>query len=185
MPRKLKVYRTAIGFHDAYVAAPSMKAALEAWGTDKDLFARKAAEVVEDPKLAAPALARPGEVIRVLRGSASEHVKALGKVAKPKAKAPPEPRVDPGSPAKPPRPKRPPKPSREFVKLAEHALRAGEERARERVAELARREKELAAERRRLEQELADERERHEARVSRAQNSYAAELAAWNAWGRA
>lgn len=34
MPRKqkLKVYRTPIGFHDAYVAAPSQKAALKAWG---------------------------------------------------------------------------------------------------------------------------------------------------------
>jgi hypothetical protein len=33
MPRaaKLKVFRTPIGFHDAYVAAPSQKAALEAW----------------------------------------------------------------------------------------------------------------------------------------------------------
>jgi hypothetical protein len=30
MPRKLKVFRTPIGFHDAYVAAPSRKAALEA-----------------------------------------------------------------------------------------------------------------------------------------------------------
>lgn len=30
--RPLKVFRTAIGFHDAYVAATSRKAALEAWG---------------------------------------------------------------------------------------------------------------------------------------------------------
>ena len=30
MPRKLKVFRTPTGFHDAYVAAPSRKAALEA-----------------------------------------------------------------------------------------------------------------------------------------------------------
>ena len=29
---RLKVFRTSIGFHDAYVAAPSRKAALEAWG---------------------------------------------------------------------------------------------------------------------------------------------------------
>jgi hypothetical protein len=28
---KLKVFRTPIGFHDAYVAAPSKKAALAAW----------------------------------------------------------------------------------------------------------------------------------------------------------
>jgi hypothetical protein len=41
---KLKVYRTAAGFHDAYVAAPSQKAALAAWGSDHDLFARGGAE---------------------------------------------------------------------------------------------------------------------------------------------
>ena len=35
---KLKVFRTPIGFHDAYVAAPSRAAALRAWGADTDLF---------------------------------------------------------------------------------------------------------------------------------------------------
>ena len=30
--QKLNVYRTPIGFHDAYVAAPSQHAALLAWG---------------------------------------------------------------------------------------------------------------------------------------------------------
>ncbi len=77
--RALKVYRTAIGFHDAYVAAPSMKAALAAWGTDKNLFARGAAELVEDRALTAEPLSHPGEVVRVLRGSAADHVQALGK----------------------------------------------------------------------------------------------------------
>lgn len=35
---RLKVYRTPIGFHDTYVAAPSQKAALAAWGSGHDLF---------------------------------------------------------------------------------------------------------------------------------------------------
>ena len=35
---KLKVYSTPIGFHDALVAAPSQKAALEAWGAGTNLF---------------------------------------------------------------------------------------------------------------------------------------------------
>lgn len=74
MPAKLKVFRTPIGFHDAYVAAPSQKAALAAWGADADLFARGLAEQVTDPELAAAALADPGKVIRVPRGSASEHL---------------------------------------------------------------------------------------------------------------
>src|SRR5829696_3482293 len=139
MPRALKVYRTAIGFHDAYVAAPSMKAALAAWGTDKDLFARKAAELFEDPKLTAEPLAHPGKVIRVLRGSASEHVKALGKIerrpAEKAARNEPVPTV-----RRPARPKRRPKPSDEAVKLARAAAAASERRAAERLADLAARE---------------------------------------------
>eukprot|EP01035_Chromulina_nebulosa_P046785 gene46785-63390_t len=57
MPRQLKVFRTPIGFHDAYVAAPSRKAALQAWGSDADLFARGMAEIVTDPALTAGPLA--------------------------------------------------------------------------------------------------------------------------------
>ena len=78
MPRKLKVFRTPVGFHDAYVAAPTKKAALEAWGTDTNLFARGTAEEVTDPKLTAAPLERPGEVIRVSRGDLSAQLKALG-----------------------------------------------------------------------------------------------------------
>ena len=80
--KKLKVFRTPIGFHDAYVAAPSMKSALEAWGSSTNLFSQGAAELVTDPKLTKAALARPGEVVRVARGSEGEHFKALGKTAK-------------------------------------------------------------------------------------------------------
>jgi len=57
MPRALKVFRTAIGFHDAYVAAPTMKAALAAWGAERNLFASGRAERVTDPKLTRAALA--------------------------------------------------------------------------------------------------------------------------------
>ena len=77
MPRKLKVFRTPIGFHDAYVAASSRKAALAAWGADADLFARGVAEEVTDPTLTAAPLARPGEVVRVVRGTMAEHLAAL------------------------------------------------------------------------------------------------------------
>jgi hypothetical protein len=179
MPRALKVYRTAIGFHDAYVAAPTMKAALAAWGTDKNLFARKAAELVEDPKLTAEPLAHPGEVIRVLRGSASEHVKALGKIAPARKSAPA--RDKPVPPPPPAKPKRPPKPTDEAVRLACDAARIAEQRAKERLAELAAREKALAAERVRLERELAGEARRHRDRVERAERDYAEALEAWRA----
>ena len=176
MPRALKVYRTAIGFHDAYVAAPSQKAALAAWGTEKDLFARGAAEVVTDQALTKVPLAKAGEVIRVVRGSAAEHVKALGKVARPKAKSPQPPEPGPRDA----RPQRPPKPSQEAVRLAEQNLHASATRAAEQLADLAEREKSLTAERSRLERELSAEQLRHDARLQQAEKAYADALADWS-----
>ena len=86
---KLKVFRTPIGFHDAYVAAPSRAAALRAWGSDKDLFARGIAEEVTDPALTAEPLAQPGTVFKRSRGTADEQVAALsGGTAKAKAPKP-------------------------------------------------------------------------------------------------
>lgn len=73
---KLKVFRTTIGFHDAYVATPSRAAALRAWGAGTDLFAMGAAETVNDPELTAAPLAEPGRVIRLSRGSATDHLAA-------------------------------------------------------------------------------------------------------------
>ena len=80
--KKLKVFRTPIGFHDAYVAAPSQKAALQAWGTDSDLFARGLAEQVAEPELMEEPLESPGKVIKRLRGTKEEQIAALGKAAK-------------------------------------------------------------------------------------------------------
>jgi hypothetical protein len=76
------------GFHDAYVAAPSRAAALRAWGATTDLFAMDAAEQVTDPKLTAEPLARPGEVIKRVRGSDEEHLAAAGPAPKASVKAP-------------------------------------------------------------------------------------------------
>jgi hypothetical protein len=75
---KLKVYRMAVGFHDAYVAAPSQKAAAAAWGSGTDVFARGEAELVTDPALTDEPLARPGEIVKRLRGTAAEQIAALG-----------------------------------------------------------------------------------------------------------
>src|SRR5919106_4611780 len=110
--QKLKVFRTPIGFHDAFVAAPSQKAALEAWGADGNLFAQGIAEQVDDPRLMEEPLARPGEVIKRLRGSHEEHVAALGRNApKPKSKKAEEEPEKPSKPGTKPKPK--PRPSRD------------------------------------------------------------------------
>src|SRR3954463_5573960 len=119
MARALKVYRTPIGFHDAYVAAPSQAAALKAWGTDRNLFARDAAEVVTDPALTAAPLASPGTVIKLSRGSAAEQMAAA-------SDAPSVPRKTRAA-AKPRKPL-PPRPSRAALDKAEQAL-ADEEKA--------------------------------------------------------
>jgi hypothetical protein len=75
--QNLKVYSTPIGFHDALVAAPNQKAALEAWGAGTNLFSQGAAHVVTDPKLVKEPLEEPGRVIKVPRGSKREHLAAL------------------------------------------------------------------------------------------------------------
>lgn len=96
--QKLKVYRTPIGFHDAYVAAPSQKAALEAWGSDANLFARGVAELVDDDALTKEPLAKPGMVIKRARGSESEHIAALPQERPAQRRREPVPDDDDGPP---------------------------------------------------------------------------------------
>jgi hypothetical protein len=69
MPRKLKTYQTSLGFFDLAVAAPSMKAALEAWGADSNLFHQGAAKQSEDPSVIAATMAAPGVVLKRPVGS--------------------------------------------------------------------------------------------------------------------
>jgi hypothetical protein len=67
--RKLKTYLTSLGFFDLAIAAPSMKAALEAWGADSNLFHQGAAKESDDPGVMAAAMAKPGVVLRRPVGS--------------------------------------------------------------------------------------------------------------------
>ena len=69
MPRKLKVYQTSQGFYDLAIAAPSMKAALEAWGANNNLFHQGFAKESNDSKVIAVAMERPGIVLRRPVGS--------------------------------------------------------------------------------------------------------------------
>jgi hypothetical protein len=64
MARKLKTYQTSLGFYDLAMAAPSMKAALEAWGADSNLFHQGAAKESNDPDVIAATMAKPGVVLR-------------------------------------------------------------------------------------------------------------------------
>src|SRR6185436_5088951 len=69
MARKLKTYQTSLGFFDLAMAAPSMKAALEAWGADSNLFHQGAAKESHDPDVIAATMAKPGVVLRRPVGS--------------------------------------------------------------------------------------------------------------------
>ena len=69
MARKLNTYETSVGFFDLAIAAPSMKAALEAWGADSNLFHQGAAKESHDPDVIAATMAKPGVVLKRPVGS--------------------------------------------------------------------------------------------------------------------
>jgi hypothetical protein len=69
MPRKLKTYQTSLGFFDLAIAAPSMKAALEAWGSHTNLFHQGFAKETNDPAIVAATVAKPGVILRRPVGS--------------------------------------------------------------------------------------------------------------------
>ena len=67
--RKLKTYQTSLGFYDQAIAAPSMKAALDAWGARSNLFHQGAAKETDDPDIVAATMEKPGVVLRRPVGS--------------------------------------------------------------------------------------------------------------------
>lgn len=174
MARKLKVFRTPIGFHDAYVAAPSQKAALQAWGTDTDLFARGVAEQVTDAALMEEPLAHPGDVIRKTRGTVDDHLAALP--ATPKRK-PPD--ATDAPPAKPRRTKPKPRPSRSKLDQTEQAIDEAERRYDAARRDLAAREAALRKERQALDHDRDRERERLETARADQERRYREAMAAW------
>jgi type IV secretory pathway VirB10-like protein len=120
MARKLKTFTTSAGFFDLAVAAPSMKAAVEAWGARDSVFRHGFAKVSDDPKIIAATMASPGVVLRRAVGTAdafSEQPVLPKSLAGGKARRPP---ATPPKPAKavPPRP--------EDAKAAAAAARAFE-----------------------------------------------------------
>ena len=69
MPRKLKTFITNLGFFELAVAAPSMKAALEAWGMSHNAFAHGFARQTDDADIIAVTEAQPGVVLKRPVGS--------------------------------------------------------------------------------------------------------------------
>jgi len=69
MGRRLKTYQTSSGFFDLAVAAPSMKAAAEAWGSRTNVFTQGFAKESRDPAIVSATMAKPGVVLRRPVGS--------------------------------------------------------------------------------------------------------------------
>jgi len=76
-----------MGFYDTVVAAPSQKAALEAWGAGKGEFAKGFAKVTNDPVAVESALANPGVVLRRPFGSSGPFKRHADPVRPPKVSA--------------------------------------------------------------------------------------------------
>lgn len=151
--QKLKVFKTPIGFHDAFVAAPSRKAALEAWGAGTDLFSAGIAEEVSDGgKAADAALAKPGEVVRLAREGGKDKGGARIKSGVTKS--------------------RKARPSRAALDKAEAALAALDKKQSEERGELAREEEKLAKRKRAMEERQSRAREKAEAKLKAAETRY-------------
>ena len=152
MARKLKTYQTSLGFFDLAIAAPSMKAALEAWGSETNLFHQGFAKETDDPAIVAATLAKPGVVLRRPVGSDgafSEH-----------AELPKELPVDKERTAKPPAtPREPP------------AQRVDDKAAREAALAFERERKRRDNERRKEEAAREKERKRREEAIARAETA--------------
>jgi hypothetical protein len=158
MPRKLKTFITNIGFFELALAAPSMKAALEAWGMGHNAFQHGFAKQTEDPKIVAATMASPGAVLRRpvgTKGEFTEHSelpKDLWKLEAPKAE-PDRPKTRP--PAKQRTKAKPSKDEKKdlaaILSFEKGKQRRDTEREKQQAEADAKREKEQA----RIEQDLA------------------------------
>ena len=167
MARKLKTYTTSAGFFDLAVAAPSMKAALEAWGARNNLFQHGFAKVSDDPKTVAATMAHPGVVLRRpvgSNGAYSEHAELPTDLPVGNAKR---------APAKPPAKKREPPTKPVDDKTAREAARAFEKEQKRRDSERRKEEANRQKERERRDRAIAaaeaaldQARQEHEARVA-------------------
>ncbi|MCK1617573.1 cell envelope biogenesis protein TolA [Bradyrhizobium sp. 159] len=156
LKRKLKSYQTSLGFYDQAVAAPSMKAALEAWGASSNLFHQGVAKETDDPDIVAATMASPGVVLRRPVGSDGPFTES--------AELP----TDLGDGEA--RPKRKPKPSKRPAKTAKTPSRKIDDRqAREAAAAFEKEERRREAERRKEETARAEERARRDKAVASTQ----------------
>lgn len=188
--RKLKVFKTRIGFHDLLIATGSKAAALRAFGTKQDLFAQGVATPVTEPDLIETALAHPDTLLRRPAGSAIPFGTGL---SKPKL-ADIDPEIEEARQAeiKPATRRKPaaPPPSRKKLDRAEAALAELEREQEEKDADLQRQidaieveEDRLRARRRALNAERDAKKRTWRARLADASDTVARERRAYREAG--
>jgi colicin import membrane protein len=151
MARKLKTFVTNLGFFELAIAAPSMKAALEAWGMSHNAFQHGFAKQTDDAAIIAQTMAHPGTVLKRAVGSSGAFTEnaALPKTL-PNIKPPKQERAEKKTKAKT-KAKRPAKPHQDRAAvLSFEAARKkrDKQRAEEEAREEAKAEKERAARKR-------------------------------------
>ncbi|CUU18939.1 cell envelope biogenesis protein TolA [Bradyrhizobium barranii] len=167
LKRKLKTYQTSLGFYDQAVAAPSMKAALEAWGASSNLFHQGAARETDDPDIVAATMASPGVVLRRPVGSGgpfTENAALPTDLADDEAKRKPKPNSN--SKSKPESKSESKQPPAEGV--TKQSRKIDDQDARKAAAAFEKEERRRDAERRKEEVALAKERAKERARRDKA-----------------
>jgi colicin import membrane protein len=175
MPRKLRTYITTSGFYDLAVAAPSMKAALEIWGSKANLFQQGFASETNDAAIVKAAMEHPGTILRRpvgTRGAFKQHadlpeLSTLQSSISPRKAATPRAKKTTAAKAKAPRPKSPDRAgTREAAKLydlAQQRREREEKRAAAQREKESRRQAETVA---KAESALEEARARHEAGIA-------------------
>ncbi|EHR03010.1 hypothetical protein [Bradyrhizobium sp. WSM471] len=161
--RKLKTYQTSLGFYDQAIAAPSMKAALDAWGARSNLFHQGAAKETDDPDIVAATMEKPGVVLRRPVGSDGPFTEHSG--------LPTDLADDEGKPKKSrAKSKAKSKPTKRPAKAAKQPSRKlDDQQARKAAAAFEKEERRREAERRKEEAARAKERARRDKAVASAQ----------------
>jgi hypothetical protein len=178
MPGKaLKVFQAHLGFFDTVVAAPSKKAALEAWGSRQDLFHTGLASVAADKGAIAAALAKPGVVLKRPAGS-SDPFTAEPRLPTIKTgpKRPPSAKPSPPPPRRAAREPKPPPPDRSELDSAEKALVALKREIGLSEADFARRRKELVSEEQQAKSKFRARERELEQRLATAKDAYSRAL---------
>lgn len=147
MARAPKVFAARVGFFDTVVAAPSRKAALAAWGAERDWFAEGLAAPTEEAQAVADATASPLVVLRRPAGGSgaySLHAAAADIPTPPRARTKVK-KAALSAAAEPPSKPSPP-PDRSALDAAEGELASLEREKQTIAADFERRREQLEAE---------------------------------------